>query len=67
MPARKEILKNCRQVIFHVFKHDLDEVGHFCKNRRSLKCFIEGMRTCLGLKRLKVSKGTHSEQQEKCK
>lgn len=52
MPARKEILKNCRQVIFHVFKHDLDEVGHFCKNRRSLKCFIEGMRTCLGLKRL---------------
>lgn len=52
MPARKEILKNCRQVIFHVFKHDLDEVGHFCKNRWSLKCFIEGMRTCLGLKRL---------------
>lgn len=44
VPACKEILKNCGQrAIFHVFKHDFDEVGHFYTgNRSSLKCFIEG-------------------------
>lgn len=30
VPTRNEILKHCGQpAIFHVFKHDLDEVGRF--------------------------------------
>lgn len=35
VPTRKEILKNYgffeQPAIFHVFKHALDEVGHFCQ------------------------------------
>lgn len=44
-----EILNTYRISVVYVFKHDLDEVGHFPKvTRWSLTCFIEGMRMCLG-------------------
>lgn len=34
MPTRKEILKNYGHLaIFHVFKHDSDEVGHFRRGK----------------------------------